>query len=295
MATAQRGIFHEGTAFHWFLQFRVAPEARAEQIGGAIRELRDAADSGPPPEAVSAVVAFGADLLRRIAPSALPPQLRDFAPITGTSGRIAPSTQCDLFVWLHSNRYDRNFEIATVARRALAGIGEIAFETPAFVYRDSRDLTGFVDGTENPSADEAMSLAVTPAGGSFVLAQRWVHDLDAFHSLALADQEAVIGRTKGDSVELDGKPPTAHIARVVVEDEAGDEIEIYRRSVPYGTASEAGLFFLAFTDDLAKIDLMLARMFGATGDRLHDRLVEFSQPVAGAYYYAPPLEVLGTL
>ncbi|MYI56484.1 MAG: Dyp-type peroxidase, partial [Acidimicrobiia bacterium] len=178
-------------------------------------------------------------------------------------------------------------------------IGTLARETPSWVYRDSRDLTGFIDGTENPPVAEARELAVIAdgpgAGGSFVLAQRWIHDLDGFAALATAEQEQVIGRTKPDSVELEDLPANSHLGRVVHTDAAGDEIEIYRRSVPYGTSTEAGLYFLAFTDDLAKIDLMLGAMFGATGDGRHDRLVTFSETVSGAYYYAPSRETLQSL
>ncbi len=189
--------------------------------------------------------------------------------------------------------------MALAARRAFDSIGTLARETPSWVYRDSRDLTGFVDGTENPPVDEARQLAVIAdgpgRGGSFVLAQRWIHDLDAFAALATGEQEQVIGRTKPDSVELEDLPADSHAGRVVHTDEDGEEIEIYRRSVPYGTSTEAGLYFLAFTDDLAKIDLMLAAMFGATGDDHHDRLVVFSETVSGAYYYAPPTEALTRL
>jgi putative iron-dependent peroxidase len=85
------------------------------------------------------------------------------------------------------------------------------------------------------------------------------------------------------------------LSRVVIDDDAGEEIEIYRRSVPYGTAAEAGLYFLAFTDDLTKIDRMLANMYGASGDGGHDRVVEFSQTVSGAYYFAPPTEALARI
>ena len=98
-------------------------------------------------------------------------------------------------------------------------------------------------------------------------------------------------------MELDDttKPDTAHIARVVIEDDAGEELEIYRRSTPYGTVAEHGLQFVAFTHDLTIVDRMLARMFGTSGDGLHDRLTDFSTPVSGAYYFAPPLEALVAL
>ena len=124
-----------------------------------------------------------------------------------------------------------------------------------------------------------------------MLVQRWVHDLVAFEALPVAEQERVIGRTKPDSIEFRGEalPPTAHIARTQIEDAAGDEVPIYRRSVPYGTIAEHGLYFVAFSADRARLDRMLRRIFGMDEDGLHDRLTDFSRPVTGAYYYAPPL------
>ena len=135
------------------------------------------------------------------------------------------------------------------------------------------------------------------SGGAISGAMRWVHDLAAFHALAQPEQEDVFGRTKPDSIELDDdvKPPTAHIARVVVEDENGDELEIFRRSVPYGTVGEAGLSFLAFSADLGRFEIMLARMFGTTGDGLSDRLLAFTKPVSGSFFFAPSIEDLGEI
>ena len=300
MTTPQPGIFQEGTQFHWFLHIRVRPDVAPAAVGAAIRAVQAVAEAGAPPETVTLVVGFGRSMLERVAPNEVPPGLRDFIEVTGTSGQTAVATQEDVFFWAHSNRHDRNYEVARDARRAFAPIGELARETPSFVYLDSRDLTGFIDGTENPPADEARTLAVLAEGqvgegGSFVLTQRWVHDLDLFHSWSIEDQEAVFGRSKVDSTEMDDKPPTAHLSRVVMEDENGDEIEIYRRSVPYGTATEAGLYFLAFTDDLTKIDRMLANMYGASGDGIHDRVVDFTHTVSGAYYFAPSAETLARI
>jgi putative iron-dependent peroxidase len=135
------------------------------------------------------------------------------------------------------------------------------------------------------------------AGGSFVIAIKWVHNLTAFHALAETDQEGVIGRTKLASVELDDdvKPPTAHIARVVVDDENGEELEIFRRSVPYGTVSELGLYFLAFSADISRFESMLARMYGMTGDGLSDHLMAFTQAVSGSFFFAPSVEALASI
>ena len=292
--TPQEAIFSEGTGFHWFQHFAVESRVAAVETLAAVRATCEVAAAA----GVHLVVGFGSAMVARLGLEA-PPGLKPFTEVAGSSGRRAVATQEDVFFWIHSDRHDLNFEVALAARRAFDPLGTLARETPAWVYRDSRDLTGFIDGTENPPADEARELAVIGdgpgAGGSFVLAQRWIHDLDAFAALATGEQEQVIGRTKPDSVELEDLPADSHLGRVVHTDSEGDELEIYRRSVPYGTSTEAGLYFLAFTDELAKIDLMLAAMFGATGDRHHDRIVTFSETVSGAYYYAPPQEALAGL
>jgi putative iron-dependent peroxidase len=125
---------------------------------------------------------------------------------------------------------------------------------------------------------------------------RWVHDLVAFNRLSVEEQQRVFGRTKPDSVELSDaeKPSTAHIARVETSID-GEELEIFRRSVPYGSAREHGLYFVAFSAQRSRYERMLARMFGTASDGIHDRLTDFSRPVSGAYYFAPSLNALNEL
>ena len=125
---------------------------------------------------------------------------------------------------------------------------------------------------------------------------RWVHDLRAFEGVSVEDQQRIIGRTKADSQELPPteRPDTAHISRVQISIEAR-ELEIFRRSVPYGTAREHGLNFVAFSAERSRYDRMLARMFGRDADGVRDRLTDFSRPVSGAYYFAPSLNALNAL
>ncbi|MFA5884408.1 MAG: Dyp-type peroxidase [Acidimicrobiia bacterium] len=292
--TAQPGIFAQGTPAHYHLEFDCSSSDPAA-IGEAVAALREPAVTAG---GVNLVVAFGPALWRRLAADDAPEDLHDFAPIQGA--HVAPATQHDVYVWAHGASYDVVFDIARAVVVALARVATLATEQPSFVYLDSRDLTGFIDGTENPPAHEAPGVAVVAegpgAGGSFVILQRWVHHLGAFHALSLEEQEGVIGRRKADSVELDDdqKPDTAHIARVVIEED-GEELEIYRRSTPFGTVGEHGLQFVGFSADPSRFDKMLARMFGTTGDGLHDHLTDFSTPVTGAYYFAPSLEALADL
>jgi putative iron-dependent peroxidase len=212
-----------------------------------------------------------------------------------------PVTQHDLWIWVHGTGDDVIFDVGRAVAALVEPVADLVHEVGGWVYRDSRDLTGFIDGTENPAVEEAFAVATVPgdgagAGGSFAIVQRWVHDLAAFHALPEPEQEGVIGRTKRDSIELDDdvKPPTAHIARVVIEED-GEELEIYRRSAPYGRVQELGLYFVAFSADRTRFDKMLARMFGTAGDGVHDHLTDFTKPVSGSYYFAPSLEAIAAL
>ncbi len=295
----QFGIFAQGTNAHAFVEWDLRPGVDLRQAASVLGRLR-----GPRVAAggVNLVLAFGSELWRVLAPADVPVGLAPFQPVGRIGGHHAPATQHDLWLWINGSSQDVVFEHTRAAAAAIDTVALLANEQVAFVHRDSRDLTGFIDGTANPSLLEAPHAALVPdgqpgAGGSHVLAMRWVHDLDAFEALPTGDQEGIFGRTKADSIELaDGaKPPTAHIARVEIEDAAGVELPIYRRSVPYGTVAEHGLYFVAFSADRSRFDTMLGRMFGTGDDGLRDRLTDFSRPVSGAYYYAPPLSVLSDL
>jgi putative iron-dependent peroxidase len=294
MARPQPGIFAQGTRSHYHLEFDLRPDVTDDAIAGALQALREPAVTAG---GSNIVVGFGPDLYRRLRPQDAPAELAPFRAIDGP-GLRAPATQHDLWVWTHGTGEDVELDVARAVAFALSPVVSLAAEQPCFVYKDSRDLSGFVDGTENPPVEEALDVALVPdgevgEGGAFVITQRWVHDLTVFHSWALDAQEAAIGRTKLDSIELDDKPDTAHISRVVIEED-GEELEIYRRSTPYGTVRELGLYFLAFSADRSRFDKMLARMFGNVDGR-HDRLLDFTKPVSGSYYFAPSLDALDGL
>ena len=239
------------------------------------------------------VAAFGHRLWSTLAPDSVPADLRDFETIRGVDGHVAPATQCDLWIWLQGVGEDENVARALALHAALRGDFELALEQPGFTYFESRDLIDFEDGTANPKGDDARTeAAVVPegpgAGGSIVLVQRWVHDLDRFASLDVAAQEAVIGRTKADSIELEGDemPPDSHVSRTDVKKD-GVALKVYRRSAPYATLARHGLYFLAFARARERHQIQLERMFGVSGDGLHDRLIEFSRADTGSYLFAP--------
>ncbi|MEO8457410.1 MAG: Dyp-type peroxidase [Chloroflexota bacterium] len=297
LISPQFGIFAQGTHAHHYLEFDLRPGVSVEQAIAAFRRLRapEVASGG-----VNLVIAFRGELWREFAPGLAPASTEQFRAIAGADGHNAPATPHDVWIWISGSAPDETWRHARAAVLAVDDVAILAFEQPAFTYLDSRDLTGFIDGTENPPVRRAADVAIIPPGepgegGSHVIAMRWVHDLDAFNRLPVAEQQNVFGRTKVDSIEMSDaeKPLTAHIARVTLEAAEG-ELEIFRRSVPYGTVGEYGLYFVAFSADPTRYDRMLARMFGTT-DRVRDRLTDFTRPVSGAYYFAPSYNALNQL
>ncbi len=298
MATPQSAILPAPGSTALFLVLRVPDLARdgveVARVAASTPALARGVAKLLPKAKLASTIAYGPALWDLASPSARPRALRPFAAIEGGALR-APATGGDLLVHATSQRADANFELARRLCAALGGRTEVLEEVHGFQYLDSRDLTGFIDGTENPSGAKARAAAALIgredaafAGGSYVLTQRYVHDLARFHALPLAAQEAAIGRRKRDSKELSAKakPPTAHIARVVIEED-GEELQILRHSFPYGTTRESGLYFAAYTRDLAIPEKMLARMYGTSGDGLHDRLMEHTRAVSGAHFFAP--------
>ena len=291
MATPQTGIFKQPSRHHHFLEYAIDKDAKPESVVRALRAGEASQGGG-----VDVVVAFGAALWNRIAPEPTPDGLRAFETIQGAQGSTAPATQRDLLFWIHGGGIDDNLDRAFGIDRKLAGLARLELDQQGFVTRDSRDLTGFIDGTANPTAQAARDAALIPphrpgAGGAFVLSQRWVHDLQSFLALPVPEQERVIGRTKPDSIELAAMPVDAHVARTDVSVD-GVAQKILRRSVPFGSVAEHGLYFLAFSCDPARFDIQLRRMFGVSGDGVHDRLTDYSRPVTGSYWFAPSQQAM---
>jgi len=249
---------------------------------------------------LAATVSFGSELWDALWPRR-PMHLHNFRALR-IDTRAAPATGGDLFLHVTSQREDLAFELVHGFRNELGGVVEVVEEVHGFRYRDSRDLTGFIDGTENPKGKARAAAALIGdedpefAGGSYVFTQRYVHDLARWNVLPVSEQEKIVGRRKKDSKELSEaqKPPSAHIARVVIE-ENGEELQIVRHSFPYGSTKEAGLFFLAYLRRAEIAERMLRRMMGATDDGVHDRLMDYTRAVSGAHFFAPPLAMLKAL
>lgn len=296
MPLPQPGVFALGTRSHHHLEFEVTGDP--DVVVDAIKRIREAVTTV---SGVNLVVGFGPSLWAQLAPDQVPDGLTDFTPIAGPDGEVFPATQHDLWLWLHASGPDVVFQSARLAALALADCATVVLEQPCFTYMASQDLTGFEDGTENPPLLEALTLVTIPddrpgAGGSVVLVQRWVHDLDSFEALPVPDREQVFGRTLLGSQELpdDVRPPSSHISRVAIEDDTGEELEVFRRSTAYGGVMEHGLMFVAFSADRARVQRMLQRMAGVE-DGVRDRLLDFSTPTTGAWYVTPSVEHLTAL
>lgn len=307
MAAPQPGILMEEDAHALFLVLRARRGADARALIRACARaplLAQAMTRRHPKAALRCTVAFGRKLLAEAAAWPKPPtRLADLKPIRTKAGAV-PRTPGDVLFHIGSARHDLNFALAQELLAAIGDRAEVVEDVAGFRYLDTRDLTGFIDGTANPKGRErAAAGLIGPedrvfAGGSYVLIQRYVHDLDAWSRLSVKLQEAAIGRTKAASVELSGrkKLPTAHISRVEIEDEDGEELKIVRHSMPYGSPSgEKGLFFIAYAKDAAIFQMMLDRMFGLGEDGLSDRLMAFTRPVTGAILFAPSRATLRRL
>ena len=273
-----------------------------EQLKEKLADLfntRDRLITQHPHAQIKTAVAFGPELWAQLY-SQTPAGFKQLQPIEGAFQM--PVVPADVLIHIASARADICFALSQSFFEGIQDQVDVLDERVCFRYFDGRDMTGFIDGTENPQfPDDRAEVALLgeDAGifedGSFVFAQRYAHDLDKWKRLKVDAQEQVMGRTKLESIELDDevKPDNAHVARTVVEDDEGEEMEILRHSLPYGDGrGDQGLFFIAYTKDLNIIDAMLERMFGTSGDGIHDRLLHFVTPIDGAYYFAPSEELL---
>ncbi|KGH48842.1 peroxidase [Acinetobacter idrijaensis] len=261
---------------------------------------RDRLITQHPQAQIKTAVAFGPELWSRLY-SQSPAGFKQLEPIHGSFEM--PVVPADVLIHIASARADICFALSQAFFEGIQDQVQVLDERVCFRYFDGRDITGFIDGTENPQfPDNRAEVALLGENsgifqdGSFIFAQRYAHNLEKWKKLKVDTQEQVMGRTKLESIELDDevKPENAHVARTVVEDEEGEEMEILRHSLPYGDGrGDQGLFFIAYTKDLKIIDAMLERMFGTSGDGIHDRLLHFVTPLDGAYYFAPSEELLG--
>jgi len=294
----------------WYVHLSRVEGADLGQIKSVLRQFRVNCQPrlGDEHPELKYVIGFGPTLLRDLT-NDVPDDFQPFETVVSNdgSGREAKGTQEELLLWLHGGEKGRVWRTQWEARQGLKGHMKVARETMTFIYGESLDLSGFIDGTGNPDPSKRdYEVAIVPdgqpgAGGSHILAQRWVHDLDAFEKLPLEAQEAVFGRKKPDSARMDNPPPTSHLAHVELrEGETADATkpkrdEITRRSTPYAFHDgTVGLYFLAFCKNQAPFRERLRAMYGLDG-KPRDQLTDFSNPASGSFYFAPSLETLDAI
>lgn len=298
MSDFQSGILLEHRRFAIYLEAMCQGDIAAIRSGSHLfLQQLSLLQQRYPDAGLGAVIAFGNGLWNDLNPANSTAELKDFQPL---GKGIAPATQRDMLIHIQSLRHDVNFSLAQAALAAFGDAIRIEEETHGFRWVEERDLSGFVDGTENPQGEQREAVAIIAsgenAGGSYVLSQRWQHNLKMFNRLAVEKQEQIIGRTKESNEELEGdaRPATSHVARVDLKEE-GKGLKILRQSLPYGSASGVnGLFFLAYCATLYNIEQQLLSMFGEA-DGKYDAMLRFTKPLTGSYFYAPSLSQLAAL
>jgi putative iron-dependent peroxidase len=247
------------------------------------------------------VVGLGSRLWDRMFAGPRPAGLHPFRELFGPVHH-APSTPGDLFFHIRARRMDLCFELAGQLTRRLSGRSVVVDEVHGFKYFDERDLLGFVDGTENPTGRTAAQAAtIGPedpgfTGGSYVVIQKYLHDLASWNALTVEDQEKAVGRTKLDNIELsdEEKPANSHLALNVIEDEDGVELKIVRDNMPFGHVGtgEFGTFFIGYSATPAVTERMLRNMFIGDPPGTTDRLLDFSTAVTGGLFFVPRADFL---
>jgi putative iron-dependent peroxidase len=296
MDAPQPGIFALSDTAHVFLEFTLNPGARERRLVELAVGLHEPYTTVG---GMNLVLGFRPELWRGLAPNDTPDDAHDFSePIAGIEGFTIPATQADLWVWLAAGAYDRLWDAGREAIQRLAHVAHLERQLRGWPYRRSRDLTGFEDGTENPTLLEAPGVALVPAGrkgagASIVLFQTWRHE-ESWFRLSVGAQEAAMGRTKAASVEFEGERviSDSHVSRAkdVVD---GQERDIFRRNVPYGDLVDYGTTFIGFSCEQSRLHRMLVRMAGAE-DGIRDAITRHTTPLTGAYYVVPAVAALGS-
>jgi putative iron-dependent peroxidase len=265
-------------------------------ISGLVRAIgfRD------PTKHLSVVTSIGSHAWDRLFSGPRPAELHPFVELDGPRHH-APSTPGDLLFHIRAESLDVCFELATKLVEAMDAL-TVVDEVHGFRFFDNRDLLGFVDGTENPDGPVAVSATQIGgedpdfAGGCYVHVQKYVHDMSAWNSLSVTEQERAIGRTKLDDIELDDddKPSNSHLALNVIEDDEGNELKIVRHNMPFGEIGkgEFGTYFIGYSRTAAVTERMLSNMFIGDPPGTTDRILDFSTAVTGTMFFTPTVDFL---
>lgn len=298
MAREQSGVCAEGNLHGQYLLFdclegnEPAIRAQLHEISRYLDEMTEQYCD----VAFAGFIAIGAEYWSLLYPDSRPALLRPF-PLLEQDDRHAPSMPYDVFIQIVSDRADINFMVSNEVCLLLEDLATLSEEVKSFRYLDNRDLTGFVDGTENPKGVHRQKVALVSEednafrGGSYIHIQRYRHNLSKWNKLKQKQQEDIVGRTKQDNHEYSSfnKPKTSHIRRTGLKDSDGNALEILRQSMPYGDMQEQGLFFISCCSTPLNFEIMLRSMIVGDNKGHYDHLLDFTQAVTGAAFFAPSL------
>jgi len=249
---------------------------------------------------LSCIVAFGSEVWDRLFGVPRPAELHPFREFR-SGARQAIATPGDILFHIRARRMDLCFELASQIMNGIGDVAAVADEVHGFSFFDQRDLLGFVDGTENPDGQAALDATLVGdedaafAGGSYVIVQKYLHDLDAWNALPTEVQERIIGRTKLTNIELDAvvKPSFAHneLTKIV---EGGEEIKIIRDNMPFGEVGKGdfGTYFIGYARSPRTIEQMLENMFIGKPPGNYDRILDFSRAITGNLFFVPTADFL---
>jgi putative iron-dependent peroxidase len=289
-----------------FLVLTIQPggEATVRDLLGDWAALQRAVGFRAPGPPMACVAGISSSAWDRLFSGPRPAELHPFRELTGTVHR-AVSTPGDLLFHVRHERMDLCFEFVTQAMSRLASAVTVVDEVHGFRYFDERDLLGFVDGTENPVGAAAGTAALVGdsdpdfAGGSYVIVQKYLHDMEAWNALTTEDQEKAIGRTKLFDIEMpdDVKPANSHVALNTIEDPDGTQRQILRANMPFGEVGrgEFGTYYIGYAATPSVTEQMLVNMFIGNPPGNYDRILDFSTAVTGCLFFAPPADFLDDL
>ena len=289
-----------------FLVMTIDPggESAVRELLSDLAGLQRSVGFRVPEDRLSCVTGIGSQAWDRLFGGPRPAELHPFRELAGAKHR-AVSTPGDLLFHIRARQLYPCFELASQIMDQLIGAVTVRDEVHGFTYFDMRDLLGFVDGTENPVGPAASAAVLIDdedpefRGGSYVIVQKYLHDLRAWNALPVEDQEKVIGRTKLSNIELDDavKPDNSHVALTTITDPDGTERQILRDNMPFGTVgqSEFGTYFIGYSRNPAVTENMLENMFLGDPPGNYDRILDFSTPVTGTLFFVPTAEFLDDL
>jgi porphyrinogen peroxidase len=289
-----------------FLVLTVSPgsEADVADVLADAAGLKRSVGFRVPEAELTCVVGIGASLWDRLAARARPAGLHAFRELAGPR-HTAVATPGDLLFHIRAHRFDLCFELAQRVTERLRGLAQVVDEVHGFRSFDERDVLGFVDGTENPegaaAADAVLIGDEDPAfaGGSYMIVQKYLHDLRAWDALTTEQQELIVGRTKLNDIELpdEAKPPNSHLALNVITGPDGEERQIMRFNMPFGQVGkeEFGTYFIGYASTSELIEQMLTNMFIGDPPGTTDRILDFSTAITGGLFFVPPAEMLEDL